>query len=54
MNNYTQQFVLKFNVDVEIDILQKSLDELTNIHDMLRAVYRFEDGNVIQEIHNRC
>ena len=50
MNNYTQQFVLKFNVDVDVDILQKSLDELTNIHDMLRAVYRFEEDNVIQEI----
>ena len=50
LNNYTQQFVLKFNADVDTDILQKSLEELTNIHDMLRATYKFEKDNVIQEI----
>ena len=50
LNNFTQHFVLKFNVDVDVGILQKSLDELINLHDMLRAVYRFDGDNVIQEV----
>ena len=50
LNNFTQHFVLKFNTDVDVGILQKSLDELINLHDMLRTVYRFDDGNVIQEV----
>ena len=50
-NNFTQQFVLKIKEDLDVDILQKSFDELANIHDILRAVYRFdEDNNPIQEI----
>ena len=50
-NTFTQQFVLKINGDLDITILQDSLDELVNIHDMLRAVYKFdEDNNPIQEI----
>ena len=48
---FTQQFVLKINGDLDITILQKSFDELVNIHDMLRAVYKFDDdNNPIQEI----
>ncbi|WP_461463266.1 D-alanine--poly(phosphoribitol) ligase subunit DltA, partial [Methanobrevibacter sp.] len=50
LNNFTQHFVLKFNTDVDVGILQKSLDELINLHDMLRAVYRFDGDNVIQEV----
>ena len=50
-NTFTQQFVLKINGNLDITILQDSLDELVNIHDMLRAVYKFdEDNNPIQEI----
>ena len=45
IDNYTQNFVLKANRDLELDILQKTLDELTNIHDMLRASYQFDDDN---------
>ena len=50
LNNFTQQFVLKFKTDMNIDILQKSFDELTKIHDMLRAVYRVDGNNVVQEV----
>uniref|UniRef100_UPI0025F1EFAA condensation domain-containing protein n=1 Tax=uncultured Methanobrevibacter sp. TaxID=253161 RepID=UPI0025F1EFAA len=50
LNNFTQQFVLKFKTDMNIDILQKSFDELTKIHDMLRAVYRVDGDNVVQEV----
>ena len=50
LNNYTQHFVLRFNVDVDASILQKSLDELINLHDMLRAVYRVDGDNVVQEV----
>ena len=35
---------------MNIDILQKSFDELTKIHDMLRAVYRVDGDNVVQEV----
>ena len=28
-NNFSQEFVLKFNVDVNVNILQSSLDELS-------------------------
>ena len=50
LNNFTQQFVLKFKTDMNIDILQKSFDELTKLHDMLRAVYRVDGDNVVQEV----
>ncbi|WP_296889690.1 non-ribosomal peptide synthetase, partial [uncultured Methanobrevibacter sp.] len=51
INNYTQEFVLKANRALDLDILQRAFDELCNVHDMLRAVYKFDnDGNPIQEI----
>ena len=49
-NNYTQEFVLKANMDLDIELLQRTLDELSNIHDMLRARYRFDDDDIVQEI----
>ena len=50
-DNFTQQFVLKTNEDLDINILQNSFDELCNVHDMLRAVYTFDEkNNPIQEI----
>ena len=49
-NEFSQEFVLKANTDLDLDTLQKSFDELTNIHDMLRANYRYENGNAVQEI----
>ena len=50
INNYTQEFVLKANMNLDINILQRAFDELTNVHDMLRAVYNFDKNKVIQEI----
>uniref|UniRef100_UPI00388EE4B4 amino acid adenylation domain-containing protein n=1 Tax=Methanobrevibacter sp. TaxID=66852 RepID=UPI00388EE4B4 len=52
LDTYIQPFILKFKADLDVDILQKSIDELTNLHDMLRAVYTFkEDENKsVQEI----
>ena len=51
LENYSQHFVLKVEIPVDVNILQKALDELTNLHDMLRASYRFdENNNPIQEI----
>ena len=51
INNYSKDYILKIKLDLDLDILYDSLDELTNVHDMLRAVYKFdEDANPIQEI----
>ncbi|WP_406534985.1 amino acid adenylation domain-containing protein [Methanobrevibacter sp.] len=50
-SEFAQQFILKSKVDLNSTDLQNALDELSNIHDMLRAVYKFDDdGNIIQEI----
>ncbi|WP_407432411.1 condensation domain-containing protein, partial [Methanobrevibacter sp.] len=49
-DNFTQQFVLKAKEDIDIGILQDAFDELSDIHDMLRASYRFEDDGVVQSI----
>ena len=50
-DNYTQEFILKANCRLDIDKLQNAIDELTNQHDILRAVYRFNENNApIQEI----
>ncbi|WP_407432192.1 AMP-binding protein, partial [Methanobrevibacter sp.] len=50
-DDFTQTFVLKTKTDLDLDILQKALDEVINTHDMLRAVYKFDDNsNPIQEI----
>ena len=49
-NNYTQEFILESKRDLDINILQKSLDELTDMHDMLRASFNVKNGKIIQEI----
>ncbi|WP_296887644.1 non-ribosomal peptide synthetase [uncultured Methanobrevibacter sp.] len=49
-NNYSQEFILKSKINMNLDILQKAFDELTNVHDMLRVKYRNDDGEIIQEI----
>ena len=49
-NDFTQEFILKSKIDLDVDILQKSLDELSNVHDMLRTRYNTGNGDVIQEI----
>ena len=49
-NDYTQEFVLKSAIDLDIDILQKALNELTNLHDMLRAIFHVENEGYTQEI----
>ena len=48
-NDFTQEFVLKANKKLDINVLQKSFDKLTNIHDMLRASYSI-GKSTIQEI----
>ena len=49
-NNFTQEFVLESAVDLDIAILQASLDGLTNLHDMLRARFKVKDDWYVQEI----
>ena len=49
-NDYTQQFILESKTDLNYDILQKALDEVINLHDMLRVKFDIKDGNIIQEI----
>ena len=49
-NEYSQEFILKSEIDIDLDILQTALDELTNIHDMLRATYTYDGNNILQEI----
>ena len=50
IDNFTQDFILKVTQDLDVDILQKAIDELTNIHDMLRVVYKFDCDEPVQEI----
>ena len=52
LDNYTQEFILRVNGNLDLDLLQNAFNELTNIHDMLRAVYYFDDGKPIQEIRS--
>ena len=50
-NEFSQQFILKSKVKLDPNDLKNAFDELSNIHDMLRAVYKFDDeGNPIQEV----
>ena len=49
-NDFTQEFVLESAADLDIAILQAALDELTNLHDMLRARFKVKDGRYVQEI----
>ena len=49
-NQFTQEFILKSKEDLSLEILQNAFDELCNIHDMLRARYKVDDNDVVQEI----
>ena len=49
-NEYSQEFILKSEIDLDLDTSQKAFDELSNIHDMLRATYRHDGDRIIQEI----
>ena len=49
-NNFSQDFILKSKRDLDLNVLQDAFDELCNVHDMLRANYRYENGKVIQEV----
>ncbi|WP_405295390.1 D-alanine--poly(phosphoribitol) ligase subunit DltA [Methanobrevibacter sp.] len=56
-DNFSQHFILKSNEKLDKDTLQKSFNELCNVHDMLRARYDIDEkGDVNQEIlpvHNQ-
>ena len=47
---YSQEYILKSEIPLELNTLQKAFDELCNIHDMLRATYKYDGENIIQEI----
>lgn len=47
-NNFAQEFILKSKVDLDISTLQKAFDELTDLHDMLRATFTVKNGKWIQ------
>ncbi len=49
-NDYTQEFILESTIDLDIDLLQAALDELTNLHEMLRAKFTLENGKHMQKI----
>ena len=49
-NTFTQEFVLESAVDLDITILQTALDELTNLHDMMRARFKVKEDRHVQEI----
>ena len=49
-HDYTQEYILETTIDLDIGILQKALDELTNLHDMLRAKFNVKDEKYVQEI----
>ena len=49
-NDFSQKFILKSKTALDLKILQRAFDELTNIHDMLRATYKYRNDSVVQEI----
>ena len=49
-NDFSQEFILKSKADLDLNILQRAFDELTNVHDMLRATYKYKSDNAVQEI----
>lgn len=50
-NEFSQQFILESKTKLDINVLQDAFDELSNVHDMLRVIYKTDDkGNPIQEI----
>ena len=49
-NEFIQEFILKCKSNLDLDTLQSAFDELSDVHDMLRATYKYDNNNVIQEI----
>ena len=50
-DEFSQEFILKSKVSLDLDILQEAFDELSNVHDILRATYKYGvNNNIIQEI----
>ena len=49
-DNFMQNHVIKAGRKLNVDILQDAFDYLVNLHDMLRASYKFDGNNQIQEI----
>ena len=49
-DEYSQEFILRSNIKLNLNILQNAFDNLTVIHDMLRAIFKVNDNEVIQEI----
>lgn len=50
-NEFSQQFILESKTKLDINVLQDAFDELSNVHDMLRVIYKTDDkGNPTQEI----
>ena len=45
IDSFTQEFVLKANVKLDKDILKDALNNLSNVHDMLRAIYSFDENH---------
>ena len=46
-NEFSQEFILKSKTDLDLDTLQRAFNELTDIHDILRATYIYDGSNVI-------
>ncbi|WP_407416356.1 AMP-binding protein, partial [Methanobrevibacter sp.] len=49
-NDFTQEFVFESADNLDLEILQEAWNKLSDVHDMLRATYNVEDGEVVQEI----
>ena len=49
-NDFSQEFILKSKVDLDLTTLQSAFDELCDVHDMLRAKYKYDDEGVVQEV----
>ena len=53
-DDFSQEFILKSKVELDLNTLQNVFDELSNVHDMLRASYKIDDddvdGGIVQEI----
>ncbi|MBQ2613108.1 MAG: amino acid adenylation domain-containing protein, partial [Methanobrevibacter sp.] len=50
INRYSHSFIVKSEFNLDINMLQEAFDILTNYHDMLRVIYRFDGDDVIQEV----
>ncbi|WP_407432946.1 condensation domain-containing protein, partial [Methanobrevibacter sp.] len=49
-DGYSQNFILKSKIDLDLDTLQYAFNELFNIHDLLRSSYKYKDDRIVQEI----